>query len=211
MTASDGSTEAAAEHAAAPATGVRSVAQLAMDLLVYAPAGALLTAAADMPAMAAKGRARIDQELRNAHVVGRFVVGSGVRRVRGQVERLAREQPEKELGAPMARTPAVAPARPSTRPMTGAATQAATARAGRGGPAPERGAPAGRDTAVDRAIPDYDTLSASQVVRRLDGLTPRELRAVVRHELANRGRRTILHRAEQLLGAAPPSPPPAAT
>lgn len=75
----------------------------------------------------------------------------------------------------------------------------------------DTGATPARDTAVDRAIPDYDTLSASQVVRRLDGLKPRELRAVVRHELANRGRRTVLHRAEQLLGEAPSSSPPPVT
>ncbi|MGH8989565.1 MAG: hypothetical protein ACRDXC_13390, partial [Acidimicrobiales bacterium] len=62
---------------------------------------------------------------------------------------------------------------------------------------------AARDIEVDRAISDYDALAASQVVRRLDGLAQDELRAVVRHELATRGRRTILHRAEQLLGAAP--------
>jgi hypothetical protein len=57
---------------------------------------------------------------------------------------------------------------------------------------------------VDRAIADYDTLSASQVVRRLDGLGPDELQAVMRHELATRGRRTIVHRAEQLLAPGGP-------
>jgi hypothetical protein len=56
-----------------------------------------------------------------------------------------------------------------------------------------------RDT-VDGAIPGYDTLSASQVVRRLDGLGPVELEAVSRHEANNRRRRTILFRTQQLLG-----------
>ena len=40
--------------------------------------------------------------------------------------------------------------------------------------------------------PDYDSLSASQVVPRLDGLTADELEAVRRYEAAHRGRRTIL-------------------
>jgi hypothetical protein len=214
VTASDGSTQGPAEHAADPAAAVRSVAHLAMDLFVYAPAGALLTAAADMPAMAAKGRARIDQELRNAHVVGRFVVDTGVRRVRGQVERLAREHPGSQSGAgtPTAGAPTPgAAARPSTRPMTRAATQHATtgptSPGAPGAPTPQRGAPAARDTAVDRAIPDYDTLSASQVVRRLDGLGPGELAAVFRYESTTRGRRTILHRAQQLLGPGGATPP----
>ena len=48
------------------------------------------------------------------------------------------------------------------------------------------------------AIPDYDNLSASQVVPRLDGLRPDELEAVRRYESANRRRRTILNKVAQL-------------
>jgi hypothetical protein len=54
--------------------------------------------------------------------------------------------------------------------------------------------------APDLSIPDYEALSASQVVRRLDGLGPAELEAVYRHEASTRRRRTILHRVQQLLG-----------
>jgi hypothetical protein len=50
------------------------------------------------------------------------------------------------------------------------------------------------------AIPGYEALSASQVVRRLDGLAPTELEAIYEHEAATRRRRTILHRTQQLLG-----------
>ena len=46
----------------------------------------------------------------------------------------------------------------------------------------------------DLAIPSYDSLAASQVVPRLDGLTSIELEAVRRYELAHRGRQ---HRARQ--------------
>ena len=49
------------------------------------------------------------------------------------------------------------------------------------------------------AIPGYDSLSASQVVQRLEGLSPPELEEVRAHEAAHRQRRTILHRVEQLL------------
>jgi len=48
------------------------------------------------------------------------------------------------------------------------------------------------------AIPGYDQLSASQVVERLDGLTPDELDAVREYELAHRGRSTILGKITQL-------------
>ena len=48
------------------------------------------------------------------------------------------------------------------------------------------------------AIPDYDLLSASQVVPRLDALAPDELEAVRLHEHASRSRRTILSKIAQL-------------
>ena len=48
------------------------------------------------------------------------------------------------------------------------------------------------------AIPGYDSLSAPQVVRRLDGLVDVELEAVRRYEEGHRGRRTILSKIAQL-------------
>lgn len=48
------------------------------------------------------------------------------------------------------------------------------------------------------AIPDYDSLSASQVVPRLASLSTDELIAVRDYERANRGRMTILNRVAQL-------------
>ena len=48
------------------------------------------------------------------------------------------------------------------------------------------------------AIPEYDQLSASQVVERLDGLTQDELDAVRAYEVAHRGRATILGKITQL-------------
>lgn len=48
------------------------------------------------------------------------------------------------------------------------------------------------------AIPDYDSLSASQVVPRLAGLTTDELEAVRLYEASHRARRTILGRVAQL-------------
>jgi hypothetical protein len=47
-------------------------------------------------------------------------------------------------------------------------------------------------------IPDYDELSASQVVERLDGLDHESLEAVRRYETEHRGRKTILGKIAQL-------------
>jgi hypothetical protein len=50
------------------------------------------------------------------------------------------------------------------------------------------------------AIPGYDSLSASQVLPRLEGLAADELEAVRAYEAEHRGRKTILGRIAQLQG-----------
>ena len=72
-------------------------------------------------------------------------------------------------------------------------------------PSPARRAGRRESTAASTApraatlgIPDYDELSASQVVERLDGLPAGELDAVREYEEAHRARRTILYKIEQL-------------
>jgi len=52
--------------------------------------------------------------------------------------------------------------------------------------------------AATLAIPDYDSLSASQVVPRLESLSPDELDAVRAYESSHRGRKTILNKIDQL-------------
>ena len=52
----------------------------------------------------------------------------------------------------------------------------------------------------DLPIAGYDSLAASQVIPRLDGLTPAELEAVRAYETAKRGRKTILGKITQLTG-----------
>jgi hypothetical protein len=57
----------------------------------------------------------------------------------------------------------------------------------------------GAASAADLPIREYDGLSASQVVSRLTGLTPEELRAVRAYEERSRGRRTVLLAIDRLL------------
>ncbi|HEV7536445.1 MAG TPA: hypothetical protein VGP90_12470 [Acidimicrobiia bacterium] len=96
-----------------------------------------------------------------------------------------------DRGTPDAGTPAAAAA------ATGTPAKAPAARATRARKAPPGPAPA---SAADLPIREYDGLSASQVVSRLTGLTPDELRAVRGYEEASRGRRTILLAIDRLLG-----------
>ena len=170
----------------------RSLADRALDLLVFAPAGAVLTAIDDIPAMAAKGRGRIERELHNAHVIGRFAVVVGRRQLQSHLGTI--------FGGANASTGAEPPVDATTpsenaRPSDGPASAVAAPRV----PHVPPPASAARNPEVDSAIADYDSLSASQVVRRLDGLGVDELAAVERHELTTRGRRTIVSRARQLI------------
>jgi hypothetical protein len=153
-----------------------------LDLCVFAPVGVAMNITEDLPGLIGKGRDRVEQEISNARVAGEYVLGRFQRRMTARLDslrhsddRAAPESPRR--AAPTA--PAAAP--PAARPAPDAA-DAAT---------------------LGAALADYDTLSASQVVRRLEGLGPEELRAVQRYESATRHRRTILNRASQLLEEGP--------
>lgn len=54
----------------------------------------------------------------------------------------------------------------------------------------------------DLAIPEYDSLAASQVIPRLEMLQPSDLRLVLRYEETKRNRQTIVHKVGQLLASA---------
>ncbi|MDA0185061.1 ferritin-like domain-containing protein [Solirubrobacter phytolaccae] len=62
-----------------------------------------------------------------------------------------------------------------------------------------------RDQRQPLPIDDYDDLNAGQVVARLSDLSQADLATVLTHERANRGRRSILERGENLT-ATPPWP-----
>ena len=168
----------------------------ALDLFVFAPVGVALTMAEDLPALIVKGRQRFENDVRNARLVGRFVVTHGQRDVVGRVSRLL-------YGDAPAPTPPESAPESASAHAHGTASGAAKPASGSPKPAAD---PADALT-VDAALAGYDTLSASQVVRRLESLGPDELRAVYRHEASHRNRRTILNRAQQLLEGAEPDRP----
>jgi hypothetical protein len=63
---------------------------------------------------------------------------------------------------------------------------------------PAAAAPSSGGTVTGLAITDYDELSASQVVDRLEGLPRHELDAIRDYERAHRARNTILGKIDQL-------------
>lgn len=173
---------------------------LALDVLVYAPVGLAVSAKELLPKLAARGRAQVSGQVSNAKVVGQFAVQQGQAEASRALAR-ARDEAQERLEQLGMRPGAPEPAVPDP-----GAPGPATARRPHGGrprpvPASRQApptAPAGGPAAAALAIPDYDSLSASQVVPRLQGLSPQELEAVRAYEAAGRSRKTILGRISQL-------------
>lgn len=184
----------------------KSPADRLLDVFVFAPAGLALVAAEEFPKLVDKGRHHVDGQVRTARLVGQIAVQMG----RRQLTQFVQQH----------RPTAAAPAK-SAAPTSAATTDRATTTrpprpvAPYGGGGPERAASRsgevtplvsvpvnGSASASALAIPGYDSLSASQVVQRLGGLSRGELLDVRAHEQAHRHRRTILSRVEQLLAGA---------
>lgn len=168
----------------------------ALDLCVYGPIGMALYARDTVPgfmrAFAARGRAemskrtsRVSEQANQAKSVGQLAITHGVPEVRRRAASLWTVVEQ----VVVTRTSTLTPSAPASRGETSTPAPSATATEGDGpGPRPKL------------AIPDYDELSASQVVDRLDGLGADELAQVRAYEVQNRGRRTILGKIDQLAG-----------
>jgi len=175
----------------------RSATDQALDWLVYGPIGLAMyvrdTAPSFLKLFVARGRAVVDGQrktvegqLGQARSVGEVASAYGG----PQVLRLVTDQ----LASAKARAGEAIDAlgtltgspKPSA-PPTGPGAMSATA--GAGAPSAAAGG---------LAIRDYDGLSASQVVDRLDGLSRPELDAIRQYETSHRARNTVLGKIEQL-------------
>lgn len=166
------------------------------ELFVYAPLGLALEARRLWPELVDRGRGQVNL----ARATGRRALG----RYRDDLERRLLDTWHEAEAA--ARGLGLAPGSPHRSPSEldeqapGGAESEQVSRA----PAAEqsgRGAPVSDEPAIDvetLAIPDYDSLSASQVVPRLTGLEADELELVRRYEAGKRGRKTILNKIAQL-------------
>ena len=194
----------------------------ALDLLVYAPVGVALYLRDTVPTFVnlfvSRGKAELGQrrqqaqdQVAQAKAMGEFAVNFGGPKVREHVEKgiaLARKGAESVLGGagdeggvPDAvedvPSPSPAPApRPDPAPANSRAASRPAGKSTHTSTTTKTAAPAPAATTL--VIPDYDELSASQVVERLDGLPASELDAVRAYEEAHRARRTILYKIEQL-------------
>lgn len=187
-----------------------------VELALFAPLGLALTARDHLPDLIARGRQQVHSQVVLAKMMGQFAVKEGEKDVRKRVEGLSRTlsglgilpEPNPTMPAATTPAPAAAPVVPTPPPevevdvpgSSSAATANGSSNGSSNGAAAK--APAADEAPVrsraDLSIPGYDTLSASQVVQRLAGLSPDELEDVRDYEAGTRGRRTILSKIAQL-------------
>jgi hypothetical protein len=145
-----------------------------IDYAVYAPLGLAITVLEDLPGLVNRGKAKLGPQIGIARFAGKMAF----RQVRRNIEDLLRPSTPSEEPQPEAN---------EILDLTGTEGVIIEARGHVAeGPAPEL------------AIPAYDTLAASQIVARLNGLNAEELSSVRLYEETHRARRTILARITQL-------------
>lgn len=176
----------------------KSLLQWVRDLVVYAPVGLAVVAVEELPDLVTRGRERAERQLATAAMVGKFAVSQGQR----ETQRLVSSATERLRKPSRSVTPERPPASPGPPPPSSTAPPApsvpSASTAPPGAPLGEPDQPLHPRLTTSLAIPGYDSLSASQVVQRLPGLTSTELEAVRIHEASHRGRKTILNRVGQL-------------
>ncbi len=190
-------------------TEERTAVDAVLDRLVYAPIGLVSDARTVVPQLAQRGR----MQAANAKMMGRFAIQMGSAEASKRVGGLEGQLRSMLVGfgflPPEVAVDQAEPAdddhsereeHPTPRQAAGLDGTAAPAESAE--PDSPRAEPKAqarpRRAAVSLAIPEYDTLAASQVVSRLAGLRTAELEAVKQHELAHRGRKTILGKIAQL-------------
>jgi hypothetical protein len=196
----------------------------AVEVLVYAPIGVAMFAKDTVPTFmkmfVSRGQTELQKQEKSLRdranqyrAVGKFAVkygGPEVKRQAGSKLDTARRACEETFsglivsrgGGESTEAPAAAaapaPAAPEPEKVEVRAPVATTNGNGHANGNGAAAAAASAPPEPELAIPEYDQLSASQVVERLDGLSAGELDAVREYELAHRGRNTILGKITQL-------------
>ncbi|HEY5888550.1 MAG TPA: hypothetical protein VIT24_12520 [Acidimicrobiales bacterium] len=154
----------------------RSAPEQLADWVLFAPLGLALEARRLFPEMAARGR----RQVLFTRTVGKYAL----RRGRGRLDGL--------VGTGLGLVGGFLPGSDGSGSTEATIDTAKTLVAVEDLP-PDRG-----PDSDHLAIPDYDNLSAFQVMPRLEALDPTDLDAVRAYEESTRGRRTILNKIAQL-------------
>ena len=162
----------------------KSPIEQALDIFFYAPLGLLMNAQEVVPQLIEKGH----QQVAVARMFGKFAVEQEGPKQIANLQKQVQKVAEQVTGQVTGR------GRPAASPSTNGASAVPATQTSAPVVPPKAHGPA----ASSLAIPDYDSLSASQVVPRLEGLSVDELASVEAYEAEHRGRKTILNKIAQL-------------
>lgn len=196
-------------------TDEKTSADRVLDLLLFAPVGLAISARDLLPQLVERGRQQVTGQVTMARMIGQFAVKQGTveaekafvrarTQAQATLEQLGVLDQDAAAGPPAPRRAARVPSAPVAPVPSANGDSPAPAPVTTPAPVPTPAPPpsgAVRPGVPELAIPAYDSLSASQVLPRLSGLSAAELEAVRAHEAAHRGRKTILSKVAQLQGS----------
>lgn len=171
----------------------KSPIEQALDLFFYAPLGLLMNAQEVVPELIEKGH----QQVVVARMFGKFALEQEAPKQIAHLQKQAQKVAEQLAARTRPKVARQSPA-PSSTPAPAPSSNGAKDMPATQTSAPVASPPAHGPAAAALAIPDYDSLSASQVVPRLEGLSADELASVEEYEAQHRGRKTILNKIAQL-------------
>ena len=182
-----------ADETAEPKTPIEQAVEHAFDLFVYAPIGILFEGASLLPELIEKGKSHVA----TARFMGKFAVEQASTAAAGA----AAKAQDQAAGVISFLGDSISPLQPDPEPERAAPTPPSTTKTNAAKVVSKATSVVNSAiSAASLAIPDYDGLSASQVVNRLAGLSSVELENVQLYEAAHRGRKTILSKVAQLQG-----------
>ena len=146
-----------------------------LDLFFFAPLGAMVELWERQPEFAKRGREKLTSQAPAARMIGEFAVKTGRQRIEARVGDVADKGREALRAFGLM---GVADEAPTEAPATADEAQAA----------PSASLP----------IEGYDELTAVKIVPLLAELTADERDTIRAHEVANRDRRTVLSKLDQL-------------
>ncbi len=192
-----------------------------IDYLVYAPVGIITSVAEALPRAVETGRSVVESRTMVAKFIGKMAVDRASDKVMNQVDELRRQftasvseilpdpwgdlakfvfgqnvgtpESDKDKSSTTGTTVDVSASDPDVEPHTinGVAGTSST-----GVSSPETTLTVNE---IETIIPRYSTLSATQIVAKLSSLNVEQLGFILSFEEKNRGRRTIVAKAQRLI------------
>jgi len=159
---------------------------LAMDLFVYAPLGAMLEFSDRLPALAERGREKFEAQAPAAKMVGQFAVGAGRKKAEDQLGDVIGK------GKALLQELGVLPGSPTAQ-ATAATDDPPVATTGE-----DDRVDANAQASIGDVIIGYCEMTAVNIVPLLSSLDGAQRATVRAFEAAHRARRTIIARLDQL-------------